>query len=126
MWTRNFWENLLFHKLKLKIRQCCALSDFFCLQRGRDKFYDLYNIGKIKENTANATDLLKREARRASYKAASQSDVSNASISNKNEKINQKTSKDIDSKYLELAKNPEQNREERQKMVDDAAKKFCL
>ena len=86
----------------------------------------LYDIVKIKENTANATDLLKRETRRADYKAASQSDASNNSISNKSEKINQKTSEDIDSKYLELAKNPEQNREERQKMVDDAAKKEIL
>lgn len=83
----------------------------------------LYDIVIIKENIANATDLLKREARRASYKAASQSDVSDNSMPNKGEKVNQKNSEDLDTEYLELAKNPEQNRDKLQKMVDEAARK---
>lgn len=80
----------------------------------------VYTISLVPNNEIEASAAQQPVNKAGINKAAN---ASENSIPNKSEKVNQKTSEDIDSKYLELAKNPEQNREELQKMVDEAAKK---
>ena len=88
----------------------------------------LYDIVNIKENTANVLELQKMESRNGSVSTAAQGGASSGRVPQSNGNVNgnnpksSRNSSQRDAEYMELAKDPEKNREQLSRMVEQAAK----
>ena len=88
----------------------------------------MYDIVNIKENTANVLELQKMESRNGSVSTAAQGGASSGRVPQSNGNVNgnnpksSRNSSQRDAEYMELAKDPEKNREQLSRMVEQAAK----